>query len=69
MDPDQSSRNSWLACPRCGHIVARVRTCDAEFKCKYCGYEFEVMIRPFASGERSPPSPTSSERQASKERH
>lgn len=44
MEPDASRRNSWIACPKCGHRAARVRICDAEFKCKYCGCEFEVII-------------------------
>jgi len=42
-------RNSWLACPNCGHRVANARTCDIEFKCKHCGFEFEVIIRASAA--------------------
>ena len=45
MDTGDSHRNSWIACPHCGHKVARIRTCDAEFKCKHCGHQFEVIIR------------------------
>lgn len=39
-----TKRNTWVACPSCGHKVARVRTCDMECKCKYCGCEFEAVI-------------------------
>lgn len=45
MEGGATRRNSWLACPNCGHKVGRARTCDVEFKCKYCGHEFEVIIR------------------------
>jgi hypothetical protein len=48
MDSASSKRNTWLACPGCGHKVARVRTCDIDFKCKYCACEFEVIIGPSA---------------------
>lgn len=47
--------NSWLACPKCGHKVARVRTCDAEFKCKHCGHEFVAIIGPAPGCESTPP--------------
>jgi hypothetical protein len=69
MESGGSRRNSWIACPNCGHKVARVRTCDIAFKCKHCGYEFEVIIGPVlpevppyppASSERKPSSSTSS---------
>ena len=46
IDSGSYKRNSWLACPRCGHKVAKAKTCDIEFKCKHCGYEFEVIIGP-----------------------
>ena len=39
-------RNSWVACPKCGHKVAKVRTCDMELKCRQCGHEFEAVIGP-----------------------
>jgi len=46
MESGSSRRNTWLACPQCGHKVAKAKTCDIEFKCKHCGYEFEVIIGP-----------------------
>lgn len=46
MDTGNSKRNTWIACPRCARKLARVRTCDIEFKCKHCGHEFEVIINP-----------------------
>lgn len=49
MDVSARRRNSWLACPGCGHKLAKVRTCDIEFKCKHCGHEFEVIIRSLQS--------------------
>ena len=64
MESGASRRNSWLACPACGHKVGRARICDVEFKCKYCGHEFEVIIGPVhradpASGQASPDRKTS----------
>lgn len=53
MDAAAPRRNSWLACPSCGHKVGRARTCDIEFKCKYCGYEFEVIIKPVRRTDES----------------
>lgn len=44
METVTTKRNTWVACPKCGHKVARVRTCDMELKCKQCGHEFEVVI-------------------------
>lgn len=57
METGASRRNTWLACPGCGHKVARARVCDVEFKCKHCGFEFEVIIGPAAPADppRSPP--------------
>ncbi len=46
MEVGASRRNSWLACPNCGYKAGRARICDIEFKCKNCGHEFEVIIRP-----------------------
>lgn len=43
----RTKRNTWVACPKCGHKVAKVRTCDMELKCKHCGCEFEVVIGTF----------------------
>ena len=57
-----SRRNTWLACPCCGHIVARARTCDVQFKCKSCGHEFEVIIRSVTSMDAPPRSFVASER-------
>ncbi|MBI4370391.1 MAG: hypothetical protein HY547_09205 [Elusimicrobia bacterium] len=39
-----AKRNTWIACPKCGHKVARVRICDMELKCKRCGHKFEAVI-------------------------
>jgi DNA-directed RNA polymerase subunit RPC12/RpoP len=44
MDEVTTKRNTWVACPKCGHKVAKVRTCDMEVKCKHCGHEFEAVI-------------------------
>ena len=44
MEPRGSRRQTWLACPACGHTLAKVCVCDIEFKCKYCGCEFEAII-------------------------
>ena len=44
METVATKRNTWVACPECGHKVAKVRTCDMEFKCKHCGHEFEAVI-------------------------
>lgn len=44
MDEVTTKRNTWVACPKCGHKVAKVRTCDMELKCKHCGCEFEAVI-------------------------
>lgn len=44
METITTKRNTWVACPKCGHKVARVRTCDMELKCKSCGCEFEAVI-------------------------
>jgi DNA-directed RNA polymerase subunit RPC12/RpoP len=44
IEPLESHRNSLLACPECGRRVLRFRFCDAEFKCKYCGCEFVVIV-------------------------
>jgi hypothetical protein len=41
-------RSSWVACPKCGHKVARVRICDMEVKCRQCSYLFEAVIGPYA---------------------
>jgi len=46
MNEVTTKRNTWVACPKCGHKVAKVRTCDMELKCKHCGYEFEAVIGP-----------------------
>ena len=40
METVATKRNTWVACPECGHKVAKVRTCDMEFKCKHCGHEW-----------------------------
>ncbi len=40
----RARRNTWVACSKCGHKVAKVRTCDMEIKCKHCGHEFEAII-------------------------
>jgi hypothetical protein len=45
VEPGLQRRQSLIACLGCGHRIANVRTCDAEFKCKQCGCEFEVIIR------------------------
>ncbi len=49
MDAGDARRSSWVACPKCGHKVAKVRTCDMEVKCRQCSYLFEAVIGP--SGE------------------
>lgn len=58
MEAVETKRNTWVACPNCGRKVARVRTCDMEFKCKHCGHEFEAVIgpssRPRAEGKPRP---------------
>jgi hypothetical protein len=61
MDKDATRRNSWIACPKCGHKVARVRMCDMDVKCKHCGHEYEVIISPcnhckFSLEEKNPTS-------------
>lgn len=48
MKPEPMKRNAWVACPKCGHKVARVRTCDMEVKCRHCGHEYEVVIASFS---------------------
>jgi len=53
MESGSARRNTWLACPNCGHKVARIRICDCEFKCKHCGYEFEALIRPITPNDNS----------------
>ena len=50
MDAGDARRSSWVACPKCGHKVAKVRTCDMEVKCRQCAYRFEAVIGP--SSER-----------------
>ena len=50
MGPANARRSSWVACPKCGHKVAKVRTCDMEIKCRQCSYRFEAVIGPFAEG-------------------
>lgn len=55
MDEVTTKRNTWVACPKCGHKVAKVRTCDMEVKCKHCGHEFEAVI---ASSPRIKDSPS-----------
>jgi len=52
----RSKRNTWLACPRCGHKAAKVKTCDIEIKCKNCGQEFEAIVHPYTetSAEETP---------------
>jgi DNA-directed RNA polymerase subunit RPC12/RpoP len=44
MKGETAKRNAWVACPKCGHKVAKVRTCDMEVKCRHCGHEYEVVI-------------------------
>lgn len=44
METVSTKRNTWVACPECGHKVGKARTCDMEFKCKNCGHEFEAVI-------------------------
>ena len=46
MDAGVYRRRSWVACPKCGHKVARVQTCDMEVKCPQCTFLFEVVIGP-----------------------
>jgi hypothetical protein len=46
MDTGSYRRRSWVACPKCGHKVAKVRSCDMEVKCRQCSYLFEVVIGP-----------------------
>ena len=53
METVATKRSTWVACPKCGHKVARVRTCDMELKCKSCGCEFEAVIS-LSPGSRSP---------------
>jgi hypothetical protein len=45
MEADAARRHSWLACPKCGHRTCHARVCDIAIKCKYCGCEFEAIIR------------------------
>jgi DNA-directed RNA polymerase subunit RPC12/RpoP len=47
VDAGSAKRSSWVACPKCGHKVARVRTCDMEIKCRQCSYRFEAVIGPY----------------------
>jgi len=61
MEPVVPRRNSWLACPNCGNKVARARYCDIEFKCKGCGFEFEVIIRALLAGPSPSPATSISE--------
>lgn len=44
MENDIKKRNSWIACPRCGHKIAKARFCDIELKCKNCGHVFVAFI-------------------------
>lgn len=44
MEGGSARRSSWVACPKCGHKVARVRICDMEVKCHQCSYRFEAVI-------------------------
>jgi phage FluMu protein Com len=46
MDAGVYRRRSWVACPKCGHKVAKVQICDMEVKCPQCSYLFEVVIGP-----------------------
>ena len=46
MDAGVYRRRSWVACPKCGHKVAKVQTCDMEVKCAQCSYLFEAVIGP-----------------------
>jgi hypothetical protein len=46
VDAGDARRSSWVACPKCGHKVAKVRTCDMEVKCRQCSYLFEAVIGP-----------------------
>lgn len=54
METVATKRNTWVACPECGHKVGKARTCDMEFKCKNCGHEFEAVIgTPWCSAGRA----------------
>ena len=46
MDTENHRWRSWVACPKCGHKVAKVRSCDMEVKCQQCSYVFQVFIGP-----------------------
>lgn len=46
MDPGRPRRASLIACMNCGHRIGNIGICDAQFKCKQCGCEFEVVIMP-----------------------
>ena len=48
MEAGSAKRCSWIACPKCGHKVAKVRTCDMEMKCRQCSYRYEAVIGPSA---------------------
>ncbi len=61
MRPEFSKRNAWVACPQCGHKVAKVRTCDMEVKCKHCGHEYEVVIASYPSQVREESKPYQAE--------
>ena len=48
MEVGRAKRGSWIACPKCGHKIAKVKTCDMEIKCQQCSYRFEAVIGPSA---------------------
>ncbi len=54
MKEQASRRTGWVACPKCGHKVARVRSCDMEVKCERCGHEYEAVI---GIPRKQPPDP------------
>ena len=60
MNEVTTKRNTWVACPKCGHKVAKVRTCDMELKCKHCGCEFEAVISvsPISKNTQDKPEPS-----------